>query len=126
MTESDISKNIQLSLPPHVRLFKNNTGTGWQGTRMPAPAGLVIMKNARPLKAGLCKGSSDLIGWTSITITPDMIGRKVAIFTAVEVKIVNGRVSPEQLNFIDQIRKAGGYAGIAQSPEAARKIIANK
>lgn len=126
MNETNITKTIQLSIPPNTRLFRNNTGTGWQGTRMPSPAGLVIMENARPLKAGLCKGSSDLIGWTSITITPDMVGRKVAVFTAVEVKMVNGRVSPEQLNFIDQIRKAGGYAGIAQSPEAARKIIANK
>lgn len=123
MNETNITKTIQLSIPPNSRLFRNNTGTGWQGTRMPSPAGLVILKDARPLNAGLCVGSSDLIGWTTIKITPDMVGREVAIFTAVEVKALRGRATADQVNFIDQVRKAGGLAGVARSPEEARKII---
>lgn len=126
MNETNITKSIQLSIPSNTRLFRNNTGTGWQGTRMPSPAGLVILKDARPLNAGLCVGSSDLIGWTTVKITPEMVGREVAVFTAVEVKALRGRASADQVNFIDQVRKAGGLAGIARSPEEAIDILSNK
>lgn len=126
MNETNITKTIQLALPSNTRMFRNNTGTGWQGTRMPSQAGLVILKDARPLNAGLCVGSSDLIGWTTVKITPEMVGREVAIFTAVEVKAIRGRATADQINFIDQVRKAGGLAGVARSPEEARKIIAYK
>ena len=77
----------------------------------------------RIIEAGLSiKGSSDLIGWTSVTITPDMVGQTVAIYTAIEVKTPKGRVSPEQQHFIDMVNKAGGRAGIARSPEEAVMI----
>jgi hypothetical protein len=83
-------------------LFRNNTGTGYQeynGVK-------------RIIKFGLCKGSSDLIGWTEVEITEEMIGKKVAIFTAVEVKTENGKVSEEQQNFINNVIQAGGIAKI--------------
>ncbi len=32
------------------------------------------------------KGGSDLIGITPVTVTPEMVGKKLGIFTAVEVK----------------------------------------
>lgn len=35
----------------------------------------------RKVRAGLeVPGSSDLIGWHTVTITPDMVGKRVAIF----------------------------------------------
>jgi hypothetical protein len=60
---------------------------------------------------GLCVGSSDIIG-----IAPD--GR----FLAVEVKNERGRVSEAQERFVAAVRRAGGRAGIARSPEEAVKI----
>ena len=52
-----------------------------------------------------------------------IIGKTFAVFTAVEVK--TGRLKPtaQQLNFIDQVRKSGGYAGVAYSVEDAIGII---
>jgi hypothetical protein len=67
-------------------------------------------------------GGSDLIGWTPMVITPDMVGRKVAVFTACEVKTANGRPTEHQVNFIAQVLKAGGMAGIARSPGEAVAI----
>lgn len=87
--------------------------------------GDIVIHEGRPLHAGLCEGSSDLIGWTERIVTPDMVGKKVAIFTAVEVKTPNGRASTEQLNFIERIRQAGGISGIARSPEEAQNLIRN-
>jgi hypothetical protein len=75
----------------------------------------VVVKNARPLKAGLCTGSSDLIGWQSITITEDMIGKKVAIFTAIEVKHGSTRTTEEQKRFIESVNNSGGVGKIVRS-----------
>jgi hypothetical protein len=60
-------------------------------------------------------GGSDLIGWTSRTVTPDMVGKKIAIFTAVEVKTATGRTSEAQRNFLQAVETAGGIAVIAHN-----------
>ncbi len=60
-------------------------------------------------------GGSDLIGYRIVTITPDMIGREIALFTAIETKIKGGRKSPEQQRFIDAINKNGGIGLFAYS-----------
>ena len=85
--------------------------------------GDVLIQNARPLQAGLHQGSSDLIGWSVRLVTPDMVGSKVALFTAIEVKTDGGRISAEQLTFIQNVRDAGGIAGIARSPQEAENLI---
>lgn len=107
---------------PKTRIFRNNVGTGWQGKSV-RKGTVLIIENPRPLHAGLCEGSSDLIGWTTVEVTPDMVGRKVAVFTAVEVKTNKGRVSDEQANFIQQVRNAGGIAGVARSEDEALKLL---
>lgn len=107
------------------RLFRVNTGLGWIGraerfskqTFVKVMAGDVVIRAARPLHAGLCEGGSDIIGWTPIEITPEMIGRKVAVFTAIEVKTENVRTTKEQANFIDAVKKDGGFARVARSVE---------
>lgn len=102
------------------RLFRNNTAKAWAGKifRSPMPISVrldpsdVVVRNAYPIDAGLCKGSSDLIGWKQIVITPDMVGKTIAIFTALEVKYGSTRTTEEQQNFIDQVNKSGGYGKI--------------
>jgi hypothetical protein len=97
MTEANLIKKYLLDLPPNKRLFRNNVG-------------LATTANGHAIKYGLCKGSSDLIGWTSLEITPDMVGKKIAIFTAVELKTKNVKLSTEQRNFLQQVTDAGGIA----------------
>lgn len=123
MLESNVQKLIQLTASKlGVVLFRNNVGLGWQGQVRRLTDGSIHILTPRPLEAGLHKGSSDLIGWKAVTITPDMIGKRVAIFTAIEVK-AGTKPTPEQLTFIDQVRKAGGIAGIARSPEEASSLL---
>lgn len=105
-----------------VKIFRNNTGSGWVGKRGKAPEGAILLIDPRPLNAGLCKGSSDLIGFTSVVVTQDMVGKSVAIFTAIEVK-QDAKVSPEQQNFIDVVKDAGGFAGVARNEEDAARIV---
>lgn len=108
-----------------ARLLRNNVILGWvgniykplkRGTVNIGPGDIVI-RNARPVKAGLGTGSSDLIGWVPIEITADMVGKTLAIFCAVEVKTEKGVVREEQQDFIFAVNKAGGVAFVARSPE---------
>lgn len=118
MTEKNIQTRILLATGkhPNIRLFRNNTGQGWQGqTRR--EGNLLIVANPRPLQAGLHKGSSDLIGWKTVEITADMVGQHVAIFTAVEVKTGSGRTTAEQDNFLQAVRDAGGI-GVVMRDES--------
>jgi hypothetical protein len=75
-----------------------------------------------PVRYGLQPGSSDLIGWRTVTITPEMVGQQVAVFTSIEVKTATGRVKPEQKLWLDKVQAAGGIAGVARSVEDALRI----
>lgn len=127
MKETDIVRLILLQVSKLTRsiLFRNNTATGWVGQSSATSDGGRYIKNARVLRAGLINGSSDLIGWTKKTITPDMVGQDVAIFTAIEVKTPRGRVSKDQLKFIENVKKAGGIAGVAKTAEDAVNLLNN-
>lgn len=114
---------VALSRLPGVRVFRNNVGMAWAGQVQRMRDGSVLIKNARPLHAGLCAGSSDLIGWTVVEITPDMVGRKIAVFTAVETKTATGKATTEQLHFINTVRAAGGFSGVARNEQEATGII---
>lgn len=124
MSEKTLLSEIQLLFTKKGhRIFRQNTGTGWAGEFFKPPMETnvritprdVLVRNARPLRAGLCTGSSDLIGWQSITITEDMIGKKVAIFTAIEVKYGSTRTTEEQKRFIESVNNSGGVGKIVRS-----------
>jgi hypothetical protein len=131
MKEQNVLKKIMIAVSGRTKIFRNNTGTGWVGksihirntTTMTLNAGDVVIRNARPLKAGLVKGGSDLIGWTEQVVTPQMVGQKVAIFTAIEVKKSNKhKASDEQIRFLNAIKRGGGFAGVAWDCETAQSI----
>jgi len=112
-------------------VFRNNTGSGWAGKSFGLTSGQVyrakggerVVLDARPLKAGLCTGSSDIIGGTPVVVTPDMVGSTVLVFTAVEVKDGTGRPTKEQANFVEVVRKSGGLAAFARSADEALAAI---
>lgn len=121
MSEQGLIKDIQIEFSKlGHRIFRQNVGSGWTGhflkpamaTQVLVTPQDVLIRNARILHAGLCKGSSDLIGWRKITITPDMIGKEVAIFTAIEVKHGKTKVTEEQERFIKSVNDAGGFGKV--------------
>ena len=115
---------LALGSKKNVRLFRNNVGMAYIGRVIVQTPTRITLQDYRPLHAGLVKGSSDLIGWKSIEITPDMVGKRVAVFTAIEVKANHSsRRTTEQMQFIKVVRDDGGHAGIATSPEEAQQII---
>lgn len=113
--ETTLQQRIRLALGAHpdARLFRNNTGT------LPDP------KTGRPVQFGLAKGSADLIGWRTVTVTPDMVGQRIAVFTSIEVKTPTGRLTPAQHAWLGVVRGAGGIAGVARTVSDAVHIVAN-
>lgn len=125
LKESDIMRRIQVAATadPNVRLFRNNVGVGWQGRAHDNGNGSVVVMEPRRVKFGLCEGSSDLIGWRSMVITPEMVGKRVAVFVAVEVKRPRTKATNAQANFIDVVKAAGGIADVARDTLDAKKLL---
>jgi hypothetical protein len=71
--------------PDRERLFRINAGRGWVSNYIRRQGDFTILKNARPLQAGP-DGWFDVCGWTSVKITPEMVGTTVAVFTGEEFK----------------------------------------
>jgi hypothetical protein len=111
VSEQSIQQHIRLACSTGaIRLFRNNTGT-------------LKDQRGRPVQFGLCKGSADLIGWTTRTVTQDMVGTQVAVFTSIEVKTPTGRLRPEQQAWLDAVQAAGGVAGVARSVADAQQLL---
>lgn len=120
MREQEIQKRIMLAASrERAKIFRNNVGRAWAGAAKRTKDGGVFIPDARPFHAGLIKGSSDLIGWTPVTIE----GKQVAVFTAIECKTPTGRTSPEQQKFIDNVTRDGGIAGVCRSEQDATNLI---
>lgn len=97
-----------------ARLFRLNIGLAWVGEVTKNRDGSITIRNPRPFKSGV-PGMSDLIGWAPVVVTPDMVGKTIAVYLAVETKSARGRASDEQKNFISAVHSAGGKAGIART-----------
>lgn len=124
MAEADVMRRVMLDVSSvGARVFRNNVAKAWIGESRVLPNGDVLIKNARRLHAGLCVGSSDIVGWTPVVIQDCHVGRTLAVFTALEVKKGRRGATDEQANFVEQVAKAGGVAGIVRSSDEAVALI---
>lgn len=124
MTETDLQRQIQIELSDeNTRLLRNTVGFGWQGDNFTIRKGRLVAGVARPVTFGLGPGTSDLVGPRSVIITPEMIGRRIAVFAVVEVKDAKKRATQEQMQFLSAMTDLGALAGVARSVEEARRIV---
>lgn len=118
MLEDEVSQLIRLEAPKeNCHLFRNNSGAFTYSTGRSVRFGLGndSKKISDKLK------SSDWIGITTVVITPDMVGKKIGVFTAIECKRegwnpknLDARETAQK-NFIDFIIARGGIGGFASS-----------
>ena len=112
-SEAEIQAEIWKAIGsrPDTRLFRNNQG-------------IATHAGGQRVKYGLANpGGSDLIGLHAVTITPDMVGQTLAVFTALEIKTPTGAIRPEQRTFIEFVRSFGGKAGIVRSVADAEAVL---
>ena len=124
-SEARVQQDIRLAgTLTGTTLLRNNVG---------------VLKDARgvPVRYGLANESKeenarikshDLIGWTEVTITPDMVGQTVAVFTSVEVKAElwtcrDREREIAQAKWGDLVLKSGGYAGFASNVHTFMEIV---
>lgn len=101
MTEEHaIQNSIRLALADSCYLFRMNVGTGYT-------------QDGRYFSTGVPKGFSDLFGFRKSD------GRAVFI----EVKTKTGRVSADQLRFIEKMNADGAIAGVCRTAQDAVKLI---
>ena len=93
-----------------MRLWRNNVGA-------------LRDERGRLVNYGLCKGSSDLIGLSQVVIGPEHLGQTLALFTALEVKTVRGRLREEQEKFLRLVQQLGGRAGVVRCVDDAQQIL---
>jgi hypothetical protein len=109
---------------PDSRLWRNETGVFWAGKQVMANRtlhpmypislmpGQVVLSNSARISAGLCVGSSDLIG-----IAPG------GLFLAGEVKTPRTKVTPAQPKFVQAVRDLGGVAGFVRTVDELGRLL---
>lgn len=116
-----------------ARMWRNNVGTALQGNeRLIAPRTMSVMLNAGDgvvrraqwVKYGLGVGSGDLIGLQSVVITPEMVGKKVAIFVSGEAKQPRGNATKEQKSWHEMVLANGGHSFVFRSADEAAAGLA--
>jgi len=78
-------------------LWENKTGMAWQKTK----AGF------HPIKFGV-PGSPDIVGMRPRVITQDDVGKTIAQFVGIEVKVGRDRLTDAQRRFGERIITLGG------------------
>ena len=125
-SEDVVQQEIMMTAPAHnCVLMRNNSGAMQDATGRLVRYGL---GNESKTVNEMIK-SSDLIGITTITITSEMVGQQVGIFTAVEVKKENWKFSLKnkreraQQAFINWVISKGGLAGFAKSLDDLELVL---
>jgi hypothetical protein len=116
MTHDELRKKtlIEANKIQGVKLWPNPIGLGFVGkvARRFSKNGknYTVLENARPVKFGLAKGSSDLIGFTEVKIGEIVLPR----FLGVEIKVGKDKLREEQRNFMNMVNSYGGCAGVVK------------
>lgn len=126
MNEKAVAQHITLyAAQSNVDLWRNNSGGFYDERGRFVRYGLGSFTKEQEL------ASSDYIGITPTLVTPEMVGKFIGVFTAVETKPENWKFNSNdkrslyQKNFIDIVLSRGGNAGFVQNIDDIRNIIKN-
>jgi hypothetical protein len=106
--ENNLRIESESSLSPYQRLWRANSGQGWIGKILEKGGNYIKLGSPQPFY-GMPKGSTDMIGFDSIIITQEMVGKRVAVFVGEELKATKGdKLKKAQRNFKNLLIKLGG------------------
>jgi hypothetical protein len=123
MTENSIIDQI---LSIHPFMFRNAVGYGIACApkhAMPNGKGGFYVRRGSPVRFGLMKGSSDMIGWETIEITQEMVGQKVAVFASREIKTQKDKLSDEQRTWNRNVLSSGGICEVWHEKSGTIEVL---
>jgi hypothetical protein len=135
MLESVVAKHVRLE---HATYYHGHLWRNQSGAFIDPDSGRMVRFGLANDSAQLNKRikSSDFIGITPVTITPDMVGRTIGVFTAIETKdsdwrrIRSDARAAAQDAYMDIVRQSGGIATFARGPhdlhEAVRSYLCSR
>ena len=94
------------------RFFRNEVGEGWF---FPPWMRMFNQEDKRYLVYGLSPDTPDIVGFTSLEITQDMVGKKIAVFTGYEIKTGDAVQTSGQKNFQKILESFGGIYKVMRS-----------
>jgi hypothetical protein len=111
MTHSDFIRDCLLQISDlGARGFKNDVG-------------MATLQDGSVVRFGLFPGSGDIIGYKSVTITEDMVGKKLAGFVSIEGKVGRDYMKPNQKQWLSACQSAGSFCGEARTREDVVRIL---
>lgn len=123
--ETEVGQDIQKALAfLRCKVWRNNSGAfeNAAGRWVRFGLGNISEKLNKVFK------TSDYVGYTTIEVTQEMVGRKLAVFSAVEIKkpeweYTGTEDEVAQKTFIDLVIRDGGFATFAKSVDEALKYF---
>lgn len=130
-SEANVSNDAAITVSKNGgKSFRNNVGGAWTGRKVnrlpngsPVPSGYTLLKDARWITFGLMNGSADRVGWKTIVITADMVGKKIAQFLSLEMKTATGRARKEQITWHENVWRDGGLTGFCRNDEDVIRVM---
>lgn len=90
----------------------------WRNSR-----GVAELPNGARITYGVGPNSAaDWIGYQIVQVTPEMVGKRLAIFLAIEAKRQGADPTDDQYKFLSQIQFDGGISGCARSADDCERI----
>lgn len=122
-SEARAQSLIRLEAPRHgYKMWRNNNGA------LKDETGRVVRFGLASDTAAMSKvlKSADLIGWRRVTVTPDMVGQMLAVFTSWEIKPPGWRYTGTgregaQMAWANLVAAAGGEARFLTGPGEVRR-----
>lgn len=113
ISEAQVNHMIREHMAPRQDLVL------WRNNR-----GVATGANGAPLRYGVGpNGASDWLGYRIVTITPEMVGKTLAQFVAVEAKAPDaGAPDDAQIRFIERVNASGGKAIVVRERKDVEEL----
>lgn len=100
----------------YSRMFRANAGKAWAGKIISRDneKNTITIKNPRMFH-GMPEGFPDTVGFQSVTVTPEMVGSRIAIFKCAEFKTGDQDLTDNQSRFKKMVDKMGGIFEVVRN-----------
>lgn len=123
MKEQSIQNSILIAMGQAGAYgLRVNSGSFWGGEILSYKDNMLLLKNPTKVQ-GAPAGTSDIVGCKPTLITPQMVGKTIGVFVAIEVKKPTKNAEEHQENYLMMMRSRGAITGVAKSPEDVVRIL---